>query len=175
MPVNEYIPVLEKNLQAVLWQGNESDLDELPGLRNIPIDITGSGALHIFNPGVPGCIAFPGEHYVVRGVTGYFFVVPKATFEQNYLRVDPARKVEAYPPVVHEALTNLIAQMPPDRTRELNEAFAWLKSLQAVRQGQWEREPNPSYRDDDFLERCRFDSVDEAIQQWRMKLESENK
>lgn len=31
------------------------------------------------------------------------------------------------------------------------------------RNGEWEWEPNPSSRDIDFLSRCRFDSIDEAM------------
>jgi hypothetical protein len=31
------------------------------------------------------------------------------------------------------------------------------------KQGEWEYEPMPSSRDDEFLSRCRFDSVEEAF------------
>lgn len=35
------------------------------------------------------------------------------------------------------------------------------------RAGQWEYEPIPSEREDDFLERCRFASADEALAAYR--------
>lgn len=35
------------------------------------------------------------------------------------------------------------------------------------KQGQWELEPIPSSRDDDFIERCRFDTAIAAYAFWR--------
>ena len=32
--------------------------------------------------------------------------------------------------------------------------------------GQWEYEPMPPHREDDFYERCRFASIEEAMQVW---------
>ena len=34
------------------------------------------------------------------------------------------------------------------------------------KEGEWEYEPIPSSRDDDFYARCRFDSLDEAFDAW---------
>ena len=40
--------------------------------------------------------------------------------------------------------------------------------LVLAQNGEWEFEPIPSSRDEDFLERCRFDSFDEALAAARM-------
>jgi len=37
------------------------------------------------------------------------------------------------------------------------------------RLGEWEWEPMPSGRTDEFLERCRFESLKEAVDFWRSK------
>lgn len=31
------------------------------------------------------------------------------------------------------------------------------------RHGEWEYEPSPSNRDDEFYDRCRFESIDDAV------------
>jgi|GEM_PF-2936874 len=53
-----------------------------------------------------------------------------------------------------------------DRARQQSGAVQWAVRRDGMvlnKQGEWETEPQPSNRSDDFLERCRFDSSGQAI------------
>lgn len=56
-----------------------------------------------------------------------------------------------------------------ERCKQRDGSFKWavrLGDLCMNRDGQFEREPMPSNRDDAFYERCRFRSAEEAYERW---------
>ena len=57
-----------------------------------------------------------------------------------------------------------------DRVRQLEGRDLWaIREAGFVldRNGEWEYEPLPSSRDEDFLVRCRFDTPEEAVGLWK--------
>jgi hypothetical protein len=65
-----------------------------------------------------------------------------------------------------DALKNLGRQVRIE-TRDGFEGRKWAVCLGGNvlnKEGEWEWEPQPSSRDDDFFKRCRFDSAEEAYQ-----------
>lgn len=83
---------------------------------------------------------------------------------------DLAAKREREDGVVIAAYALPVAARDPDvrieRARQINGSALWaVRRVGTVlnKQGEWEWEPMPSNRDDEFLARTRFDSADEAI------------
>lgn len=101
MPVAQYIPRNEPALHAMFWQGREEDLAEMPGLDNSDVSFwVEDGLLYIHNldEPEPNQIAHTNKHYVVRGVTGYFFVVEKETFERDYISMEVLQRQPMWTP-----------------------------------------------------------------------------
>ena len=60
-----------------------------------------------------------------------------------------------------------------ERCRQRNGEFLWKVDAEAMclnKSGEWEYEPLPSSRDDDFMARCRFATADKAIEAARKAL-----
>lgn len=60
-----------------------------------------------------------------------------------------------------------------ERARQIEGPALWAVRFRGDclnKRGVWEWEPRPSSRDDDFLERCRFASAEEAIEAARRNL-----
>ncbi len=140
MPVAEYVPVLERNLHAVLWTGKDTDFSGMPNIESYPGGTDGDN-LVIHYEGERIQVARPNEHYIVRGITGYFSVMEKEKFEQTYIPVTLLK--EAYPKILEDALTILKEQIwsddatdpqeKADCERDTNAAYAWLKHIKAMR------------------------------------------
>lgn len=71
-------------LLATIWTGKKSDLSDFPDLPEYTIDSKGNIILH----GIKDGIAQPNKHYILRGVTGLYFVCDVEQFLANYYEVD---------------------------------------------------------------------------------------
>lgn len=98
------------------------------------------------------------------------FAPIKGAYEHfEYVRAaQPAPSVEAVPAGAIVAAYTLAANRDVriERAMQMDGSEKWAVRRHGDcldRSGQWEYEPLPSSRDDDFLARCRFDSASEAI------------
>lgn len=82
MPVAEYTPRDEPILHAVLWTGDVNDLEGMPDVNRL-LGAVKNGTLHMLFD-----TARPNQDYIVRGVTGHFFVVTKEEFERTYVPLE---------------------------------------------------------------------------------------
>lgn len=81
MPVREYS--INATVLATLWTGNPTDLDGFPDLNEFDCIIGADGSL-TFRSAADWIKAKPHKHYIVRGVTGHYFLWPNETFNETY-------------------------------------------------------------------------------------------
>lgn len=183
MPVVQYTTTKPPVLHAFLWTGNEAALVELPGLEQNDVSfwVEEDGILYIDNLDEPSHVARPHQDYVVRGVTGYFFVVEKEKFEGEYvpmevlvrgLTVNEYQLSEDSPRIGGITLRRM-----PQRDGTIKWAIYdggfWVLSKEYEDGDPWEYEPIPSSRNDEYLARCRYDSIEEALWHWQKWLDTQ--
>jgi hypothetical protein len=81
--------------------------------------------------------------------------------------VPPGLVVSQY--TLREARPGFWTEVTLDRMVQRDGRVLWKVSLLGSclnRDGEWEHEPSPSYRDDAFFTRCRFSSIEEALEHW---------
>lgn len=117
MPVAEYTPRYEPTLHAVLWTGDANDLEGMPDVNRLSRSALVNGVLSVSQTGEKTLVARPNKDYIVRGVTGYFFAVPKEEFERTYVPVES-------PPTVDVSRD---VNMPSDVAETIKESINYAK------------------------------------------------
>lgn len=88
MGVEVYETRLAVLLHAGLWKGKMADLVGMPDFNDLVgrvVSIDGKGDLIFEGEKGDDTMAVVGQHYIVRGVTGHFFIMGVAEFEKTYV------------------------------------------------------------------------------------------
>lgn len=88
MGVELYEPRKPVVLHAILWNGVMADLADMPNLNELVgqvLSIDSEGVMLMMDSEKDGEVrVVPGKWYIVRGITGHFFIKEKGEFERTY-------------------------------------------------------------------------------------------